>query len=73
MHADRRSRPGDSGRSLRPRVVILDAGESPRVEILELPTSATVGTSFRHCGQHWQVTGLRTSQRVLIAEPKRRA
>jgi hypothetical protein len=77
MRADRRSRPRRSDRDpdvgLQPRVVILDAGESPQVEILELPPSVTLGASFQYSGQSWQVTGLRTGQRVLIAEPKRRA
>ena len=77
MHADRRSRPGSSHRDpdigLRPRVVILDTGGSPQVEVLDLPPSVTVGASFKHSGQSWQVTGLRTGQRVLIAQPKRRA
>ena len=76
MHAERRSRTGKSSRDsdvgIRPRVVILDTGESPQVEVLDLPASVTVGASFKHSGQSWQVTGLRTGQRVLIAQPKRR-
>ncbi len=77
MHSDRRSRPRRSHRNseigLRPRVVILDSGESPQVEVLDLPPSVTLGASFQHSGQSWQVTGLRTGQRVLIAQPKRRS
>ena len=76
MHADPRSRKGsshrDQGVGVRPRVVILDTGGPPQVEILDLPSTMSVGASFKHCGRNWHVTGLRTGQRVLIAEPKRR-
>jgi hypothetical protein len=54
----------------KPRVVILDQGESARVEILDLPESVTLGGSFCHLGTSWRVTGLRTSSRVFIAEPE---
>jgi hypothetical protein len=53
----------------RGRVVILDPDRNPRVEILPLPEGATLGTRFSHAGISWRVTGLRTHQRVLIAEP----
>ena len=75
MHADKRTRsrtPGSkSGLGAGPRVVILDSGEAPQVEILSLPMSTTLGTSFSHCGQDWRVTAFRTGKRVLIAEPER--
>lgn len=53
----------------RPRVVIFDGDGDPRVEILELPESATLGAHFCHCGTEWQVMGTRTGDRVLIARP----
>lgn len=53
----------------RPRVVIFDGEGEPRVEILELPESATLGAHFCHCGTTWQVMGTRTGDRVLIARP----
>jgi hypothetical protein len=53
----------------RPRVVIFDGDGEPRVEILELPESATLGALFCHCGTQWQVMETRTGDRVLIARP----
>lgn len=53
----------------RPRVVIFDGDGEPRVEILELPESATLGAHFCHCGTEWQIEGTRTGDRVLIARP----
>ena len=75
MHAERSSRPDVSGKELesgqRPRVVILDSGDSTRVEVLTLPMTTTLGTDFSFCGRSWRVTGERTGRRVLIAEPLR--
>ncbi len=75
MNADRNactSVPGADGEPcVQPRVVILDDGDAPHVEVLELSPAASVGTSFAHCGRCWRVTGLRTKARVLIAEPIR--
>ena len=62
-------REGSNGNALQPRVVILDAGERPRVEIMELPKSANLGFRFCHHGTSWRVTGRRTADRVLIATP----
>ena len=59
---------GDS-RQGRPRVVIFELENGPRVEILELPESATLGDSFCHSGTEWQVMATRTGDRVLIARP----
>jgi hypothetical protein len=53
----------------RPRVVIFELESGPRVEILELPESATLGDSFCHSGTEWQVMATRTGDRVLIARP----
>jgi len=56
-------------RQERPRVVIFELDNGPRVEILELPESATLGDSFCHSGTEWQVMATRTGDRVLIARP----
>ena len=53
----------------RPRVVIFHGDGEPRVEILELPESATLGAHFCHCGTEWEVEATRTGDRVLIARP----
>lgn len=53
----------------RPRVVIFELDSGSRVEILELPESATLGDSFCHSGTEWQVMATRTGDRVLIARP----
>lgn len=53
----------------RPRVVIFECDGEPRVEILELPESATLGAHFCHCGTRWQIMGTRTRDRVFIARP----
>ena len=53
----------------RPRVVIFELDNGPRVEVLELPESATLGDSFCHSGTEWQVMATRTGDRVLIARP----
>jgi len=68
MEGDTPMAPPEQPRS-RGRVVILDPEREPRVEILPLPESATLGTRFSHAGTSWRVTGLRTHERVLIAEP----
>ncbi|HSN53057.1 MAG TPA: hypothetical protein VLT32_00220 [Candidatus Sulfomarinibacteraceae bacterium] len=39
-----------------------------RVEVLELPDGATVGSVICHGGRSWRVTGARTGDRVLIVE-----
>jgi hypothetical protein len=54
-----------------PRVVILEAEDGPRVEIVELSECIGPGDSFCHCGTRWQVTATRTGERVLIARPLR--
>jgi len=75
MHPLSTSRPqsskgrGDIGRN-RPRVVILDEGQSARVEVLELPEEIRIGASFCHSGTSWRVTGERPHSRVFIAEPQ---
>jgi hypothetical protein len=53
----------------RPRVVIFELDSGPRVEILELPESASLGDSFCHSGTRWKVMATRTGERVLIARP----
>ena len=53
----------------RPRVVIFELDSGPKVEILELPESASLGDSFCHSGTQWQVMATRTGDRVLIARP----
>ena len=53
----------------RPRVVIFELDNGPRVEILDLPESATLGDSFCHGGTEWRVMATRTGDRVLIARP----
>jgi hypothetical protein len=53
----------------KPRVVILSKKDGSKVEILELPESASLGDLFCHCGTQWQVTATRTGDRVLIARP----
>ena len=42
---------------------------SPKVEIVELPESASLGDSFCHSGTRWKVMATRTGDRVLIARP----
>ncbi|MEN8162510.1 MAG: hypothetical protein ABFS37_00135 [Acidobacteriota bacterium] len=49
-----------------PRVVILEAEDGPSVEVLDLPRTAGIGSSFCHHGTSWTVTDLRTHDRVLI-------
>ena len=67
---DRRSRsPAGRDSPESPRVVILDGGGEPRVEVLDLPGVATPGDLFCHSGTRWQVTATRTGDRVLIARP----
>jgi hypothetical protein len=62
--------PGASASQVgRPRVVIFELENGPRVEILELPDSATLGDSFCHSGTEWRVMATRTGDRVLIARP----
>jgi hypothetical protein len=75
MHPDRLQRSQTSGGEggfdvQRPRVVILDQGDSARVEIIELPESVTIGGSFCHLGICWRVTGQRPGSRVFIAVPE---
>ena len=53
----------------RPRVVIFECEGEPRVEILELPETATLGACFCHSGTEWRVMATRTGDRVLIARP----
>lgn len=74
MHAERR--PGQRGSEgggphrCRPRVVIFNSAGGASVEVLELPESANLGHRICHGGRNWLVTGIRTGQRVLIAEPE---
>jgi hypothetical protein len=75
MHTDRLQRSqtsgGDGGFELhRPRVVILDQGDSARVVILDLPESVAIGGSFCHLGICWRVMGQRPGSRVFIAVPE---
>jgi len=58
---------GNNGGELRPRVIVLDSGDSATVEVLEVPETATLGYRFCHRGRSWCVTGRRTAERVLIA------
>jgi hypothetical protein len=53
----------------RPRVVIFEFENGPKVEIVELPESASLGDSFCHSGTRWKVMATRTGDRVLIARP----
>jgi hypothetical protein len=50
-------------------VVIFDVAGDATVEILELPESACLGDRICHSGRDWRITGSRTGDRVLIAEP----
>jgi len=74
MHAVKRSGMRGSksdGRSrCRPRVVIFDVAGDALVEVLDLPESANLGHRICHRGRDWLVTGVRTGERVLIAEPE---
>jgi hypothetical protein len=60
----------DLTRSL-PRVVILEGQGRPKVEVLELPATTSLGAFFSHSGTRWLVTDMRTGNRVLIARPTR--
>lgn len=53
----------------RPRVVIFEFDNGPKIEIVELPESASLGDSFCHSGTRWKVMATRTGDRVLIARP----
>ena len=66
-----RTGPDDAAMTERgkPRVVILSKKDGSKVEILELPESASLGDLFCHSGTKWQVTATRTGNRVLIARP----
>ena len=70
-HDHRDHQPRTDGRESlgRPRVVIFELDSGPKVEILELPESASLGDSFCHSGTQWQVMATRTGDRVLIARP----
>jgi len=74
MHAVKRSGVRGSERDrrprCRPRVVIFDVAGSALVEVLELPENANLGHRICHRGRDWLVTGIRTGDRVLIAEPE---
>ena len=74
MHAVKRSGMRGSksdGRSrCRPRVVIFDVAGAALVEVLDLPENANLGHRICHRGRDWLVTGVRTGERVLIAEPE---
>jgi len=54
----------------RPRVVIFDRGGQARVEVIELPEDAGLGTVILHGDRRWRITGVRTGGRVLVAEPE---
>jgi hypothetical protein len=69
VHGDRRVT-DETGRR-RPRVVIFAGEGAPAVEVLELPEGAGVGARFQHLGTVWEITGLRSRSRVLVAEPAR--
>lgn len=72
MHAERRPKTYESRRHRRggkPRVVIFDEAGDASVEVLELPESTCPGDRICHSGRDWLITGSRTGQRVLIAEP----
>ena len=62
MGSDSRSRC-----DLRPRVVILDRGDSVTVELVELPSSTEIGTEFGCRGGRWKVIARRPRTTVLIA------
>ena len=74
MNAENRQRTTGSthrlGRRSRPRVVIFDLAGQPRVEVIDVPEDADVGDSICHGGSRWRVIGVRTGDRVLIAEPE---
>jgi hypothetical protein len=71
MQQQSSSRPHGQGNGggKRPRVVILDVGDSARVAVLELPESLDIGGRFCHSGTWWRVIGQRTGSRVFIAVP----
>jgi hypothetical protein len=66
-----RSEPEDGAVAARdkPRVVIFNRESGSKVEIIELPESASLGDLFCHSGTRWQVTATRTGDRVLIVRP----
>lgn len=74
MHAVKRSGARGSEREgrlrCRPRVVIFDFAGDALVEVLDLPENANLGHRICHRGRDWLVTGVRTGERVLIAEPE---
>lgn len=74
MHAEKRSglrgSNGEGRLRCRPRVVIFDAAGATQVEVLDLPESANLGHRICHRGRDWLITGIRTGNRVLIAEPE---
>ncbi len=74
MHAVKRSgkrgTDGEGRLRCRPRVVIFDVAGDALVEVLNLPESANLGHRICHRGRDWLVTGVRTGERVLIAEPE---
>lgn len=74
MHAEKRSGTcgpdSDGPLRCRPRVVIFNAAGDVLVEVLELPEGAKLGYRICHRGRDWLVTGVRTGERVLIAEPE---
>ena len=74
MHAENRSgshgEKGERRHRCKPRVVIFNVSDTPHVEVLELPESASLGHRICHRGRDWLVTGIRTGARVLIAEPE---
>ncbi len=59
----------EEGGAVRPRVVILNAGFAPGVEVVELSDAIGIGASFHHRGTVWTVTGERPGSRVLYATP----
>ncbi len=60
--------PKPLGQRNRPRVVILDEGDSARVAVLDLPDSVHIGERFCHSGTKWRVTGERPHSKVFIAQ-----
>jgi hypothetical protein len=72
MHAGRRPETTDAESAARqrrrPRVVIFHGTGQAHVEVVELPDETSVGSVIRHDDRSWRVTGIRTGDRVLIAE-----
>lgn len=53
----------------RATVVIIDAGTTAQVIVVEQEEGLQLGSRFSHQGLVWQITGRRPHGRALVAEP----